>query len=381
MSGVDPDAWGLELGHKGSLRGTEIEVLGWARWRTHDGYTYWDITTRTSDAERWSIEVDQGHALLLRHLDPDPAWTDPLGHLDGDRIELMGRRWVWPQNRARLEHVRGEYWKDLEKGDREIGRSFYKAPTVISASREVQDSEWEWSQGIYLDRAEAEEALGCSLPPATEPHPARPIPYRSWTRLFKRLAFVCGLAGLIVALAVDSPGGTKLFTEQVPASTSTGETFVGLMDVDRPVVAGLQVRAPHLHQTWAFVEASITTVPPADADPEDFEPTVLGKLASELSYYEGYDSDGKWTEGALQSAEGFQLAPGSYMVHLGWEIDPRQSLPLQIRVEVLEGYRDTTLLIFWSIVLLVIALILWLVHKAAWHAVLVEAGLREEEDD
>lgn len=380
----DAVAAAFEPGRRAMLRGTEVEVLGRARWRTSDGYVFHEVALRTADAERWTLELDDGHAVLWRGVPADPAWpagTDPLAPPAGEKVVFDRKRFAFPAERATLVGVSGEYWKDLEPGDVEVSRAFVSAPTVLGASKEPGDSSWEWSQGVYLDRRLVEEAFGVTLPAPTDPHPARPVPYRAWTRLLGRLSLGLGIAGLVLSLSLDSGGGQPLFAESVPVESAAGETFAGVLDVESPVVAGFRVGATGLHQTWAFVEASLTPVPPEGQDAEDWEPEVLGHLATELSYYEGVDDEGHWSEGSLEDTQGFRLEGGSYMVHLAWEIDPQQPLPIDLRVAVVPGYRSGTALLVVSILLLAYSLFYFLYKRAIWNSILVDAGLREEEDD
>ena len=64
MSGIDAAVSAFEPGKTAKFFDTDVEVLGWARWRTYDGYVYHEVTLRTVDAERWTIEIDGGHMLL-----------------------------------------------------------------------------------------------------------------------------------------------------------------------------------------------------------------------------------------------------------------------------------------------------------------------------
>lgn len=375
------------IGKQAVLLGTEVEVLGWARWRTRDGWTYYEVTLRTADAERWTLELDEGHILLFREMTVGPL-PDPLAPAPGSVVQLDRRRHAFPASRVRLERAGGEYWKDLEPGDQLDDRSFYAAPTVLNASREVGEDDWEWSQGVYLDPAEVEAAFGVELPRPTEPHAARPYPFRPWLRLLPWAALVSGVAGLIAALFLGSgSAGAPLLTGkvQIPAAIGqagpVGEAYVGIFDSDEPQVVGLRVRALGLRQDWLYVDATLGPVPPEDANPETFEPEVLGQLGTEFGYYEGADSDGAWTESHTATSDGFRIGAGTYMVMLAWEREPTAGAPLAVEAFVVPGYRDRTVLLVWSGLCLVGFVIFAVLRRKAWFMVLVDAGLREEPDD
>lgn len=381
---VDEAVAGFTLGQRCTLLGTPVEVLGWARWRTTGGYVYHEVTLRTEEAERWTLELDQGHALLFRAA-PDLDLGAP-GGTPGQQIELDRKRWAWLRARARLEKVEGEYWKDLVVGDIEEGQSFYAAPTALHAGREVGAGEdWEWSQGLYLDRRDVERAFELTLPPIAEPHPARPWPYRPWTLVLATVLPILGVLSLLAALALRSEGDGQLLREEIPLGELTGETAVGVFDVDETTLVGVRLAAEGLHQSWVWAEVGLGPVPAEAADPETLEPEMLARLPTELSYYEGRDSEGHWVESATAQTEGIRVGGGTYMVWLGWELDPQAAArlagrPVTLTVQVSAGYRAVTPLVVWGVLCLLAGLGIWLAKRSVWHRVLVEHDLREEAD-
>ena len=107
----------------------------------------------------------------------------------------------------------------------------------------------------------------------------------------------------------------------------------------------------------------------------------MGRLATEFGSYEGQDSDGHGTEVTSRGSDGFFVGKGTYTVNLAWEADPTGPSVHGLRVGVIKGYMDRTLLVIWSVGLLVVGLILALAKRSHWHQVLVDAGLREDDDD
>lgn len=406
---VDLAVTGFEPGRRGVLFDTPVEVLGWARWRTHDGYVYHEVTLRTEDAERWTLELDAGHVLLTRDVPKGTDFGDPTVHVDGTKVTLDGtKRWVWPMSYAQLEHVEGEYWKDLEPGDTLAMRMFVQAPSTMSASREIEDEgePWEWHQGIYVDRKvikqafelpaeEQKDSLGDPIPGATtpvlppewfvsEPHPARPYPYRAWARVMPTLFLVAGIVGVVAAIMFGGEKGTKLFDESIVLDAPQGETVLGFFDSDKEQTIGIQLNGGGLEQDWLYTQVLLGPVPPEGADEETFDPKVFAKFDSELSYYSGYDGEA-WVEDETRKSEGFRVGKGTYLVQLAFERDTRRAAYAMshptLRVSIVSGYRSTLLMWVWSGICLVVALFMWLAKRSHWNKVLVEAGLREEWDD
>ena len=383
-SGLDEAVAGFTIGQRTTLLGTEVEVLGWARWCTSGGYLYHEVTLRTADAERWTLELDQGHVLLFRTA-PDLDFGAP-GGVPGEQVELDRKRWAWTPVRARLERVEGEYWKDLEVGDREEGQAFYDAPTALYAGREMGAGEdWEWSQGVYLDRGDVERAFELTLPRIAEPHPARPWPYRAWVRVVSAVLPILGIVSLVAALVLDSNGDRVLLTEAIPISEVAGETAIGVFDVEETTLVGMRLAADGLAQTWLWAEAGLGPVPSAEANPDTLEPEVLARFATELSHYEGRDSDGHWVEAVTDQTEGVRVGGGTYMVWLAWELDPAAATrlaarPVTLKLQVSAGYRSTAQLGAWGILCLLFGIGLRFGKRKAWHRVLIEHDLREEAD-
>ncbi|MGM0574261.1 MAG: DUF4178 domain-containing protein [Myxococcota bacterium] len=375
---LDAPVEGFEVGREATLQGVRVEVLGWARWRTADGYPWHEVTLRTEDAERWTLELDAGHVLLSREL-PGEDLGDPEAPADGrTTTDLDGRkRLAWGMAHGRLEKVQGEYWKDLEPGDHIMYRAFYAPPTVVSASRERYGDPWEWTQGVYVDPAEVEEAFGVRLPRPDEPHPARPFPYRAWTRALGPVLALVGLASLVASIALATGPGRVVLDERIQAKQKADERFVGLFDLEQPAVVGIAVGADGLYQSWAEVGALVAPPPPEGTPPESFQPDAVGSYITELSYYEGVDSDGRWVESHMKESEGFRLGRGTWMVRLGWEIDPKNRSPVTLRVRVMTGYREVGPLRVWGILCLVGAVLFYVARRVHRQHVMVEAGLVE----
>ena len=368
------------IGTKATLLDTEVEVLGWARWRTSDGYVYHEVTLRTADAERWTLELDEGHIIVYREL-PGADLGNPESAPAGSRAQLDRKRFVWPACRVTLERFEGEYWKDLEVGDRVNSRSFYDGSTALNASRELGDSQWEWSQGVYLDPGDVEKAFGTQVERPHGPHPARPYPYSPFWRAMRWVFLAAAVVGMGGALATTSGQEVSLLNESVTLEETQGDSFVGLVDSESAQIVGLRINATNLNNTWAHSEVYLGPPPDENADPETFEPQILGRVVKEFGAYSGYEGGESWSEVDTAASEGFRIGKGTYAVWLTYEKDPSARADVSLQVAVVQGYTDATGLWVWSGLFFILFALMSVARVTYWHRVLVDAGLREEYDD
>ncbi|PIE18837.1 MAG: hypothetical protein CSA66_03730 [Proteobacteria bacterium] len=373
---------GIPVGARGELGGTGVEVLGWAAWRTSDGYPYHEVILRTDEAEWWWLEIDAGH-IMLCHPVRDGFEVDPRAVRAADRVTLDRERTAFPLGSAQLTHVEGEYWKDLEEGEVTDYRPFYHGATCVAASRERGDSAWEWSEGVYLDHRVVERAFGVTLPgpAADEAHPARPYPFAPWARAvyWGLLAgVVTAVVGLVYLMA--GPAGEVLFEDTLILDKTQGDKHLGMFDSAAEQSVGIALKASGLDNTWGYTEIALTPAPPEGATPDTFEAEALVLAKAELGRYSGYDSDGSWVEDDTRADEGFRIGSGSYMVFVGWELDPLQRRAVRLDVKIVSGYIDATPLVILALVLLA-AFIAMAVARAGYRRrALTDAGLIEEED-
>lgn len=318
----------VPLGAQGTLRGVRWTVIGFMeRSTTVEGVRYdWReyLLYEPQNGFRWLVEA-RGH---WSYVEPTAA-----GDVQerGDGAFYRGRRFAHFQDSwAVVDHVLGEFYWAVARGDNVKMQDYVDAPLMLS--REKSEDEVTWSLGTYLTPAEVREAFGAAEP-LPEPEgvaPHQPWPWRDQAvTVYKRaLTAVAALFLLYVVLWIA--GSRTVHQERqvaIPPTAVSGAPesahFSEPFDVHRSGNLEVEVAAP-VDNSWLYLGGALVNEETGGVDEFDVE----------VSYYHGRDSDGSWSEGGRESSAFVgSVPPGRYVLRLEpqWEAG-RRPVSYDVRV-------------------------------------------------
>jgi hypothetical protein len=248
---------------------------------------------------------------------------------------------------AETTFVLGEFPWEVRSGDRVVAKDFVAPPFMLSA--EATDDETTWSRGEYTDARAIWKAFGLKgSPPAPRGVFAnQPSPHlasaRSYWKLFALFAVVLTTLFLVrMATARDA----RVFSQRyVFEPQRAGQAFT-TPSFELPGASGnvqLETTA-EVDNQWLFVEYALIN----EGTGQAFD------FSREVSFYSGYDSDGRWTEGSRRDRAKVGPVPGGrYFLRVeataGSQTGAVPPVPYTITVR-----RDVPTLVFYFIGLLLL---------------------------
>ena len=277
----------IPIGARGTLAGTEWEVVGYqARSNPDAGWT-WDefLLFNPYRGFRFLAHDDEGWTLfaMLRQDVPDPA------HVDG--VAYRGPE----ASAARTDYVLGEFYWRVRVGDTAAVEQYESGSSLLT--KEVTGDEIVWSRGVTLpdDTVRAAFALAPAAPPSVSPQ------QRTVAVLWIGIA-ACLLLTVLFAIPFGGRSAVLVFQQDYRLT----EADRGRALASAPfVVPGrrdnlrLDLAAPVLND-WVSLNVSLVA--------EGGSPTF--DAARTIEYYNGTDADGFWEEGAPHEQILFRSVPG-----------------------------------------------------------------------
>ena len=339
----------IPLGAKGTWKGAPYQVIGFQQ-RTIDvdGVKYsWReyLLFNPYKGFRYLTEYD-GHWNDVLPIPGSPSVTSrlmkPLATYDGKNFQHFQTA------RAETTFVLGEFPWEVRAGDRVEARDYIAPPFVLSA--ESTDDETTWSMGEYVDGREVWKAFGLQgAPPSPRGvYANQPSPYvadaKSYWRLFG--AFALALT-LLMVLRMATARNARVFESAYDYDPTAAEPAFVTPSFELPGGAGnvvVDTYAP-LDNEWLYLEYALINERTGQAF--DF--------SREVSYYSGYDSDGRWTEGSKSDRAKIGPVPGgTYFLRIepqaGAQSGPTPRVHYTVSVR-----RDVPSLAFYLIGLLLLA--------------------------
>ncbi len=322
----------LSIGMQATLKDVSFTIIGMIENVSHQSGPGWAESYRWVSFQLYSpthgycwLTWNKGHYFFsyrTREL-PDPVVPRRGRALLQKTLVRLGDRTfdVFESYQAEIAYVEGELTWIAKTGDRVHVIEAIDPPSMFSY--EMTDAECEYSIGEYMDAGEVHAAFGLEPPPKPEGiHPAQPFDGgRFWPALAKVGPIFAGFSvlGLIAALIagdgreiVRADTGSQATPLVIPFSASHAERLMKL-----------ELRAP-LSNNWVYYDVTIS-----DAETDE-DVLFLGK---EVSFYEGRDSEGYWSEGSRRETALFKVpAIGDYEI----EISPAEAggavPPFEIRL-------------------------------------------------
>ncbi len=312
-TGEDPPL--IPLGTRGTIRGTQYEVIGFQR-RTIlvDGTPYsWHeyLLFNPFKGFRYLTEY-QGHwndVSVLRAL--------PVASPGASSLNYLGETYrLFQTATAETSFVLAEFPWQVRVGESAEFSDYISPPRVISS--EKTGNEVTWSMGEYMTGSDLWKAfkLPGSPPVAIGVYENQPSPMKSEIKSILQLAgtFLVILVVLIIVF-YSTAQDQQVFSQSYSFNTNVKSeaSFVTdsfelkghTSDVELTTTANVE-------NNWMYLNYALINEDSGHA--YDF--------GREVSYYSGYDSDGSWTEGSKKDTVTIPSVPsGHYYLRVEPESD------------------------------------------------------------
>jgi len=315
------------IGMTGEVLGAEQTVVGIvgirARIEGADyGWTNYQIYSPTHGYS-WLTWSD-GHLTHSRKTRDMPeaggrfAYKAPLAA--AGRTFLMYEQYV-----ARIVYLEGELTWVPNLGDETTVIEAIDPPHAYSVALGGRETEFEFT--TYLDRAETLAAFGVddTFPRTWTVHGAQPFVVGPLQRAFSSAGKVFAPLTLVLALGFTVVGAGRQITESLVVDPVRGGSVV--FPLNRPDRLAQVTLTANVVNSWTWYDMELTN--------EETDETVA-EFDGGIEYYQGYDSDGSWSEGSQTATFRFHPpAAGPYRLTIA-NGDP-QSAVLPVKVEVREN--------------------------------------------
>ena len=267
---------------------------------------------------------------------------------------------------AEIAYIEGAFTWIAKRGERVHVVEAIDPPGMFSFER--NERELEYSIGDYMAPADVHAAFGIGPPDRPEGiHPAQPY---DAGRLMPALAKVgpvfAGIAAFCFFLIIIFGGGREIVSYDGGPARGPQTLPFSVDSADQ--LLELELTAP-VNNNWVYYDVQVN-----DAASDE----VVLSLGKEISYYEGYDSDGRWTEGSQRASALFKVpAAGEYEI----EIQPAEAggsvppLSMRLREQVLVKRYMVALLILSGLAIVIPHFRRHQFEKRRW------ADVLEDDDD
>ena len=313
----------IPLGSRGTLAGAQWDAIGFqTRAVVDDGVPYeWEeyLLFNPYKGFRYLTQFD-GHWNFVVPLEVLPQSRDQRGLLP---VAYEGH---WYKHfyggEATTTFVLGEFPWRVTVGEKVVAQDYVNPPRVLSA--EITQDETTWSLGEYRTGAEIWKAFNLpGRPPyARGVYLNQPSPTGDgkvggmWRTALLMMALLVVLA---IAFTALSRHEVVLREARSFSTADTGEPSYVTDPFDltgRTATVELTLNT-NLNQDWAYFNFALINQETGEA--KDF--------GQEVSYYNGSDSDGSWSEGSPNSTFLIpSVAPGKYYLRVEPEMDTEGGL-------------------------------------------------------
>ena len=301
----------IPLGSKGRLKGVEWQLIGFMeRSVTYEGIRYaWQeyLLYEARGGFRWLTE-NKGHWSFI-----EPIHAGDVADRVGGYARYKGETFKHFQSgAARVDHVVGEFYWAVSRGDVAQTHDYVAAPLLLSM--EGTEEEKLWSQGTYTEPEEIWKAFGLE---GTPPRRHGVAPNQVWEHkevarsIYGAAFLICGGIALLYVMLL-LVGGKTVHTQEFPIrpGVKSGSTeavvFSDEFEIDSGGNLEFQAKAP-VSNSWLYIDGALINPESGSIDAFDLE----------VSYYFGRSSDGAWSEGSTSKRRFIgSVTPGKYILRL-----------------------------------------------------------------
>jgi hypothetical protein len=312
----------LAIGTRGKLRGTEYEIIGFARRK--DPWVSWDeyLLFNPWQGFRWLVTF-RGHWSMVGSLLEQPRGDGTVMRLeDGRRFSLYGRA------ETETTAVLGEFYWKVQRGETVLLADYIQPPWILSMEQYPGLQEVTWSVGEYIEPGEVEAAFNVSkLAKPAGVYLNQPNSYAAKWDGVKWKAALAILAYVFIQFAFLYRGvrhpvfeGSFQFDRSTAGRVITSPRFE-IKNGSRPV--WIKANAP-VDNNWLGLDVDLV-----NTKTNATYPAGIG-----VEQYSGYD-EGHWSEGSQEGDTTLPGVPaGEYLLNIEASADPKiTQMPFNIRVE------------------------------------------------
>ena len=325
----------ISIGMEAELKGVSFTVIGMIQYVSHQSGPGWSESYDWISFQVYSpthgyawLTWNKGHYLFSYRVRDMPNPVRSRGLVQKDAVSLGRRTFrLFERYAAKIAYVEGELTWIAKRFDETHVAEAIDPPFMFSYER--GENELEYSIGEYMPAQDVHAAF--AIKPPDRPvgiHPAQPYePGPLMPSLAKVSPYFMAVAVIGFFIVTIFGGGRELV--RYDAGTVQQPKTVPFTVKNADQLLELELTAP-LTNNWVYFEVNVN-----DAETDE---TVLN-LGKEISYYEGYDSDGRWTEGSHRERALFKVPDaGDYEIEIAQVEDggtvPRLSIRLYEQVMV-----------------------------------------------
>ncbi|MDH3659543.1 MAG: DUF4178 domain-containing protein [Alphaproteobacteria bacterium] len=309
----DRPASPLSLGMQATLKGVPFTIIGMIEYVSHQSGAGWAESYDWISFQLYSpthgyawLTWNKGHYLFsyrTREL-PEPSRPGILAQKMSVRLE--GRAFqVFESYPAEIAYVEGEFTWTPKRGDKVHVVEAIDPPFLFSYEEGAH--ELEYSIGEYFDAEDVHAAFDIDPPrPPDGIHPAQPYEPGPLLQALGKVAPIFAAVAFVGLLLVFVFGGGRELV-RYDAGATRGAQVIPFTVGNADQLLELELNAP-VTNNWVYYDVEVKDV--------KADETVLF-LGKEISYYEGRDSDGRWTEGSRRARALFKVpATGDYQLEI-----------------------------------------------------------------
>jgi hypothetical protein len=314
----------IPLGTRGKIRGTDYEAVGFER-RTIivEGIRYsWHeyVLFNPYKGFRYLSEY-QGHWNDVAVCKEQPVVDTRFGTpLEANYLGEIYRHFQTAD--ATTDFVLGEFPWEVRVGEHASVTDLVHPPRMLSM--ENTSGEVSWSLGEYLEGKDVWKAfrLAGDPPEAVGVFENQPSPVGANVKALWLVFGILALAMLLLMIGVEAMAKRETVfvqTYQVNPGPQIGEpSFVtSSFDLSGKTSSVEVTTYADVRNNWIYLNYALINQDTGEA--WDF--------GREVSYYYGYDSDGRWSEGGqMNTVVVPSVPPGHYYLRIEPEVDPRHPL-------------------------------------------------------
>ncbi|MEL6963489.1 MAG: DUF4178 domain-containing protein [Pseudomonadota bacterium] len=304
----------IGIGMTADLKGVAFTVIGMIQYVSHQSGPGWEETYDWISFQVYSpthgygwLTWNNGHYLFsYRTRDmPNPVMPDGLSPKSSVRLE--GRIFkMFERYPAAIAYIEGEFTWVAKRGERVRVVEAIDPPFMFSYER--GENALEYSMGEYMPADDVHAAFG--IEPPDRPlgiHPAQPYEPGSLMPALGKVAPMFVIVAAIAFFAVTVIGGGREIVRSSTDAPSRSSLTVPFSVSNAERLIKIELTSPVINN-WVYYDIVITSAQSGD--------DVLW-LGQEISFYEGRDSDGYWSEGSHRADALFKVpASGDYEVEV-----------------------------------------------------------------
>ena len=395
----------IPLGSKGTFLDGELTVIGYLQRSALVDGTWWPfeeyLLYRPDLGFRWLVQSD-GHWSYVQPIAPGAVDTSRIS----PRYDKVTFR-VFQTGELRVDQVFGEVYWQVRVGEAVTSEDYVAPPAMLS--RELSDTEEDWSLGTYMTPHEVRAAFGTelSLGSPTGIAPNQVDPWTAASAVMSIAFLVLLLVGIVFSIAAKDTRRLDqdlTFTTQAPPAGSATPTPTPtpttvdsqLDDINKQILGSgsagsatgsaagsdaapadpnvifsdpfqldggqnveLKFTAPSLDNNWVYVAADLVEQATGKVD----------NLEANLEYYSGVDDGESWSEGSRETDVFVGPRPaGSYVIRFEGQAGPlhAEHVHVELRQGVFRGSYLFLAVLVLGIPLGLIGLVSYFHEKRRW---------------